>query len=92
MNLRARHIGSVRDPISALIHSAGWSDVEHVLVNGRVVVSPNGVVGVDETELTDLVQTTGETVWRQFDNYRWDGMTLDEIAPHSFRTVRSLPG
>src|ERR1700681_3455768 len=92
VNLRARHIGSVRDPISALIHSAGWSDVEHVLVNGRVVVSPNGVVGVDETELTDLVQTTGETVWRQFDNYRWDGMTLDEIAPHSFRTVRSLPG
>jgi len=92
VNLRARHIGSVRDPISALIHSAGWSDVEHVLVNGRVVVSPNGVLGVDETELTDLVQTTGEAVWRQFDNYRWDGRTLDEIAPHSFRTVRSLPG
>lgn len=92
VNLRSRHIGSVRDPISALVHGATSADVESVLVNGRVVVTPDGVPGVDEDLLLAKVQTVGDTIWRAYDQYRWDGQSLEAVAPPCFRTVDRFPG
>lgn len=45
------HIGPVDDPIKALVYTASGTDIETVIVDGKVVVKEGRVPGVDESEL-----------------------------------------
>jgi 5-methylthioadenosine/S-adenosylhomocysteine deaminase len=90
VDMKAMHIGTVRDPISSLVHAATSKDIEHVLVGGRVVVDLDGVRGVDEELLVEQIQAAGEGIWEQFDSVRWGNKTLAEVSPLSYPVVDSL--
>ena len=45
------HIGPVDDPIKTLVYAASGSDIDTVIVDGRVVVEAGGYPGVDESDL-----------------------------------------
>jgi cytosine/adenosine deaminase-related metal-dependent hydrolase len=77
VTLRSPRTAPARDPIKALVYSAGAGDVETVLVDGRLVVDGGRVLGIDEALATEEVQRAAEGVWA-----RTQG--LDRLAPLSF--------
>lgn len=86
-NLRGHHIGAVHDPIRSLVHAAGARDVRYVLVNGAIVLSPDGIPGVDEESLLDQVQATGERIWERFADHDHAHRPLEAFATPCFPTA-----
>jgi cytosine/adenosine deaminase-related metal-dependent hydrolase len=52
IDLNRLHIGPVDDPIKSLVYAASGSDVDTVLVDGRVVVEDGKIPGLNEAELS----------------------------------------
>lgn len=85
VNLAKLHFGPIRDPIKALVLLATGEDVETVIVDGRTVVRNSEVLGVKEKDILSAVQKSAEESWRIAPEMNWDGRSLDEISPMTFR-------
>ena len=57
------HIGPVDDPIKTLVYAANGSDIETVIVNGKIVVDKGQVPGIDESQL--IAQATAAHLWQK---------------------------
>jgi len=64
LDLRAAHLTPLRDPSTALVFAAGRSDVEHVLVAGRLVVQDRRPTQVDLDDLISRAQALAGSVIR----------------------------
>lgn len=58
-DLRKLHIGPVADPILALVHAANASDIETVLVDGKVVIAGGRHVSIDHEWLLSVAEGIG---------------------------------
>lgn len=93
VDLRKLRVGPYRDPIKALVNCATADDVEHVFVDGRLVVEHGRVVGVDEARVLREAQAEAERLWATVQEWHWQGWTADQLSPLSFpRLDRDLGG
>ncbi len=53
LDLNATHIQPIGDPLSAVVYNARGSDVDTVIVDGRVLIEDKRVLGLDEAALLD---------------------------------------
>lgn len=81
-------IGPVWDPIRSLVMCASGSNVQTVLVDGKVVVQEGRVLFADEGELTRRAQESCEAVWRRFPETHWTGKEMREIFQPSLNAWR----
>jgi cytosine/adenosine deaminase-related metal-dependent hydrolase len=79
------HFGPIRDPIKALVILATGQDVDTVIVDGRTLFQDGQVVGIDEQELLKEVQDSAEKAWAMAPEMNWDGKSLDEVSPMTFK-------
>jgi hypothetical protein len=64
---------------------ATGKDVDTVIVDGRTVVQGSRVVGLDEEQLLADVQESAERSWAMAPKMNWDGKSLDEVSPLTFK-------
>jgi len=57
------HIGPVDDPIKTLVYAASGTDVDTVLVDGKIVVEDGRVPGIDEADL--IRQASEAHLWQK---------------------------
>ena len=62
LDLQKPHLQPLGDVVSTLVYSAKASDVEMVVVGGRVVVENRRVVGLDMTALLEEANRRAETL------------------------------
>ena len=74
-----------RDPVKNLVNCTTRSDVEHVLVNGAMVVEDGRLLTLDEDALVKQVQKTTEAVWDRIPDNHYLGQNSDEVSPPSFK-------
>ncbi|MBV9577716.1 MAG: amidohydrolase family protein [Chloroflexi bacterium] len=87
VDLRSTHFGAVHDPIRSLVDYGSGSDIDTVVVDGRTLISERRAVAVDERALLEKVQESGERTWASVGDWRWNGASVDEIAPMSYPVV-----
>ncbi len=87
VDLSKLHIGPVDDPIKSLVYAASGTDVDTVLVDGKVVVKGGRVPGIDEAELRE--KTADAHLWQkeQFARMYPGGMSSEDLFPHSYPLV-----
>jgi 5-methylthioadenosine/S-adenosylhomocysteine deaminase len=51
LDLEAAHIQPVGDPLASVVYNARGSDVDTVIVNGRILIQDRQVIGLDEAAL-----------------------------------------
>ena len=85
VNLTQIHFGPIRDPIKALITMGTGKDVDTVIVDGRTLVQGGRVMGVDEDKVLGDIQRSAEKSWARAPEVNWDGRSLDEVAPQTFK-------
>ena len=56
---RSPHLVPVRNPISNLVYAANGSDVDTVIIDGKIVMQGRKVKTIDETEIVEQVQKVG---------------------------------
>ena len=66
LDYRAFGLAPVLDPVQTLVYHAHASDVETVLVDGRIVVEGGAVVGADERALVDGAEAAAASAWSRF--------------------------
>lgn len=76
----------VRDPIKNLVFSATRSDLDTVMVDGRVVAEGGQVAGVDQSRLARDLQAAAERLWARVPSTDWTRRCVDKISPPSFPT------
>jgi cytosine/adenosine deaminase-related metal-dependent hydrolase len=74
-----------RDPVKNLVNCATRSDVEHVIINGVMVVEDGRLLTLDEDALVKQVQKTTEAVWDRIPDNHYLGQNSDEVSPPSFK-------
>lgn len=84
-DLRKLHIGPVVDPILALIHEASASDIDTVLVDGRIVVEDGWHTQINEGWLIEMGERVGAKQRATISARNWQGKSEDEII------VQTLP-
>lgn len=84
VNLKTIRMSPVRDPIKNLVFGAAYTDIETVIIDGNTVVENGNVLGMDETEIAEGLQKTGESFWADVPRRDRKGRTVEEIAPLSF--------
>lgn len=84
VDLRGMHFGAVRDPITSLVECGSGSDIETVIVDGRMLVADRQALAVDEAALLRAIQASGERAWAAAPGWHWSSATVDEIAPLSY--------
>ncbi len=75
----------VRDPIKNLINHANRSDVQIVIVDGKVVVEDGKVLNVDEADLVKEVQRISVRRWAKVAENDPEHRTMDYFSPQSFK-------
>lgn len=75
----------VRDPIRNLVNCAQRSDVQTVIVNGKIVVDEGRLLSIDEEKLVEEVQKTTEGIWNRIPENHYLNLTADEVSPQSLR-------
>lgn len=91
VDLRAMHFGAVHDPIKSLVECGSGSDIDMVIVGGRILLQGKQAVAVDERRLLEKVQESGEQTWASAPGWHWRGASVDEIAPMSYSVVGAEP-
>ncbi|WP_157961820.1 amidohydrolase family protein [Acuticoccus kandeliae] len=76
--------GPMLDPIKSMIHIGNSQCVEHVMVDGRVVVEDGRLTMVDEDALLAEVRKGGDAVYRAYPDYDFKGRPAEAIAPPAF--------
>jgi 5-methylthioadenosine/S-adenosylhomocysteine deaminase len=84
VDLRAMHFGAVRDPIKSLVECGSGSDIDTVIVDGQTLVEGRKALRLDESKLLSDIQASGERVWAAAPDWRWSGVSVDDIAPMSY--------
>jgi cytosine/adenosine deaminase-related metal-dependent hydrolase len=83
-DLRQMHYGAVHDPIKSLVEVGTGSDVELVLVDGKVVVRDGQLATVDQGALLDTAQAEAEKLWADVPNWMWGGRAIEQIVPPAY--------
>jgi len=74
-----------RDPVKNLVNSATREDVEHVIVDGELVVEEGVLLTADEEKLVQHVQRTTEAIWDRIPENHYLGQGSDQVSPQSFK-------
>lgn len=80
----------IRDPLRNLVYAADHSDIDTVIIDGRVVVEAGRVPGVDEAALAARLQAGAERMWAAIPRGDWAGRHVDELSPQSLPAYRNL--
>ena len=56
---RKPHLVPVRNPVSNLVYTANGSDVDTVIIDGKIVMQGREVKTIDETEIVERAQEVG---------------------------------
>jgi cytosine/adenosine deaminase-related metal-dependent hydrolase len=88
VNLSRLHIGPVDDPIKSLVYAASGTDVDTVLVDGKVVVEGRRVPGIDEAELRRKAADAHLWQKERFARMHPGGMSSDDLFPKSYPLAR----
>jgi 5-methylthioadenosine/S-adenosylhomocysteine deaminase len=92
VNQRALHYGAVCDPIRSLVDCGVASDVETVIVDGRLVMENRHIPGAPPLpDLLARAQKYAEVYWQQYAQLDWNGLTAQEAFPNAFPWVDGLP-
>ncbi|HLH23648.1 MAG TPA: amidohydrolase family protein [Chloroflexota bacterium] len=86
-DLRQPQFGAVYDPIKSLLEYGNGTDVDLVLVDGKLVVQNGKLTTVDEDALLTEVQAEGEALWADVPNWMWGGRSVDEIVPPAYPII-----
>ena len=65
IDVRRPHQRPVRDPLGTLVHACQGRDVEHVLVDGRLVVEDGMPVHVDPERVAAEAERAARALWRR---------------------------
>ena len=85
VNMESLNTVPVRDPIRNLVNSAQRSDVQTVIVDGKIVVEDGKITTVDEEKVVEEVQRAGERIWSRLPEYHYRHLTADEVSPQSLK-------
>ncbi len=88
VDLSRLHIGPVDDPIKTLVYAASGSDIDTVIVDGRIVVDGGQLSGVDES---DLIRKAAEAhLWQKdrFVGQHPRGESADLLFPPTYPKLR----
>jgi 5-methylthioadenosine/S-adenosylhomocysteine deaminase len=66
VDLKKAHLVPVIDPVVDLVHYGLASDVDTVMVNGRLLMEKRKLKTIDEEELLNEAQDAGERLWAEF--------------------------
>ena len=77
------------DPIKALVDSASGRDVDTVIVDGQTLVQGGRLTRVDEDAVLARARAATEQYWSRVPSWRWDGASVDQIAPPAFPIRRA---
>lgn len=83
-DLRKLHVGPVHDPILSLVHQATASDIETVLVDGKVVIDAGRHVAIDEDWLLAMGERIGAKQRAGIAARDWRGRDINEIYPPTY--------
>jgi len=83
-DLRKLHIGPVIDPILALVHEANASDIDTVLVDGKVVIDSGRHVDIDHDWLLATAERIGAKQRAGIAARDWRERSEDEIFVQTF--------
>jgi cytosine/adenosine deaminase-related metal-dependent hydrolase len=86
-DLRKLHIGPIVDPILALIHEANASDIDTVLVDGKVVVDDGRHVRIDHDWLLETGERIGQKQRAAIEARDWKHRSAEAIYAPVFPFV-----
>lgn len=75
----------LRDPIKALIYTGGSRHINKVVIDGKILVDNNRLIGVDEERIIKDMQKVGERMLERAPKKDWAHRTHEELSPWSFR-------
>ncbi|MFN8635892.1 MAG: chlorohydrolase family protein [Chloroflexota bacterium] len=81
---RSTWLVPLRDPIKNLVYSAQASDVDTVMVNGKIVMRGGTVMTVDEPAVNAALQEAGERMWSNMDGHDWAKRPASELSPRTY--------
>ena len=85
VNQRALHYGAICDPIRSLVDCGVASDVETVIVDGRVVMEKRHIPHAPPLPaLLSQAQHYAEAYWQAYAQLDWHGRTAEEAFPNAF--------
>lgn len=85
VNQRALHYGAVYDPIRSLVDCGVASDVDTVIVAGRVIMENRHIPAAPALDtLLARAQQYAEAYWAAYAQLSWDGRGAAETFPHAF--------
>ena len=85
VNQRALHYGAICDPIRSLVDCGVASDVETVIVDGRVVMEKRHIPEAPPLPaLLSQAQHYAEAYWQAYAQLDWHGRTAEEAFPNAF--------
>jgi len=67
MNTRTVNMGPIHLPISSFVYAGKGCDVEHVLVDGKVVLENKKITGLDEEKVIEEAIQLGELRYAEVD-------------------------
>jgi cytosine/adenosine deaminase-related metal-dependent hydrolase len=85
INMQTLNNVPCRDPIKNIVNSATRSDVDFVIINGKVVLEEGNLVNIDEEKLVKQVQKTTEAVWDRIPENHYLNQHSDLVSPQSFK-------
>ena len=92
INQRALHYGAVCDPIRSLVDCGVASDVETVIVDGRIIMQNRHIPEAPPLhELLTQAQQYADSYWQMYPQLDWDGRTAAAAFPNAFPWVDGLP-
>jgi cytosine/adenosine deaminase-related metal-dependent hydrolase len=90
VKLNSINMSPVRDPIRNLVMSGCNSDVNMVMIDGKIVVEDGKIPGIDEEKLAENLQREQEKVWNMLPSYDIFGRKIDEITVPSFEEWKEV--
>jgi cytosine/adenosine deaminase-related metal-dependent hydrolase len=85
IKLNSINMSPVRDPIRNLVMSGNNSDINTVIIEGKIVVEDGKVPGIVEEKLAENLQREQEKVWDMISSHDIFGRTIDELTIPSFK-------
>ena len=87
INMQTLNNVPCRDPVKNIVNSASRSDVEFVIINGKIVLEQGNLVNIDEEKLVKQVQKTMEAIWDRIPENHYLNQQSDEVSPQSFKPL-----
>jgi 5-methylthioadenosine/S-adenosylhomocysteine deaminase len=85
INQQALHYGVIKDPIRSLVDCGVASDVETVIVDGKVVMENRQISGAPPIgQLLARAQSFAEAYWSAYAEIDWQSRSADEAFPNAF--------